>query len=243
MTATIGCRTRAIGDRMSQYRPRRRFRGEELLGWYVVTGLVAIVVGLIAGVVGLALLTAFEVGCRPVGGDVPPGGELSCPDGTGRVLPALVLCGLGGLAVLVTTAALLSRRADAGTLLRISRHVLWLAATLVALPATAWILLLLGPAAAPGAAGPLVGVAVAAVVVAAMPLIASYVRPARADLILAVCTMLPVAGVLLGRWLPLLVPVALPLAALWSIALWLRRTAGQASSPTDPTAAGRAAAS
>lgn len=221
---------------MSQHRPRRHFRGEELFGWYAVTGLVAIVASLVVSIVGLGLLITFEVLCRPAGGDVPPEGELSCPDGTGRALPAFALAELGGLTILVTTAALLNRRADAGTLLRISRHVLWLAAALVALPATAWILLMLSPAAAPGGAGPKVGAAVAAVVFAATPLVASYVRPAQANVVLAACTMLPVAGVLLVRQLPLLVPVALPLAALWLIALWLRRTTRRASPPTDPTA-------
>lgn len=217
---------------MSRHRPRRCFRGEELFIWYGVTGLIAAVVGLVVGAVGLGLLSVLKVGCRPAGGDAPSGDELSCPDGTGRILPALVLAGLGALAVLVTTAALLNRRADADTLRRVSRHVLWLSTVFVALPATAWVLLMLSPAALPGS-GPLIGAAVAAVVFVAAPLVTSYIRPVRTDLVLVGCLAVPVAVVLLGRWLPLLMPAALPLAVLWSVALWLHGTNRQASPPTS----------
>lgn len=210
---------------MSQHRPRRHFRGEELFIWYAVTGLIAAVVGTVVGLVGLGVLSALKVGCRPAGGDVLPENELHCPDGTGRVLPALVLVGIGGLAVLVTAAALLSRRADADTLRRVSRHILWLATVFVALPAIASIRLLLSPAALPENR-PLIAVAVAAAVFAAAPLATSYVRPARTNLVLIGCLVVPVAVLLLAQWLTLLVPVALALAGLWSIALWLHRTGG-----------------
>jgi len=214
---------------MSRQRQQRRFDGAELFIWYVVTGCVATVVGGVVGGVGLGVLSALGVGCRPAGGDVPPEGELACPDGTGRALPGLVLVGLGALAVVVTAAVLLGRRADTETIRRVARHVLWAPVLLVTLPGAVWITLLLASSAPPRTTAPVVVAVLAAVAFAAAPLLAAYrLRPARANLVLTGCLLVPVAVLALGRWLPLLVPVALPVAVLWAVALWLRRADGRA---------------
>ncbi|WP_230415593.1 hypothetical protein [Micromonospora tarapacensis] len=48
------------------------------------------------------------------------------------------------------------------------------------------------------------------------------------------CLAVPVAVVLVGWWLPLLVPIGMPLAAIWLIALWLLRAARRVDPPTRP---------
>ncbi|WFE20269.1 hypothetical protein O7621_20540 [Solwaraspora sp. WMMD937] len=72
---------------MSQ--PRLRSGVEQLPVWYVATGAAAVLVGAATGGVGLLVLSALRIGCRTAGGDVSPGVQLQCPDGTGKVLPAL----------------------------------------------------------------------------------------------------------------------------------------------------------
>ncbi|WFE20266.1 adenylate cyclase [Solwaraspora sp. WMMD937] len=214
---------------MSQQSPRRRFGGEQLFIWYLATAAAAAVVGVVAGGVGLLVLSALRIGCRPTGGDVLPGGELQCPDGTGKVLPALVFAGLGCVVVLAVAAELLSRRGDASTVARVARHGLWLAAWVVALPGLAWVSVVSTSAATRQAFwGVVVGVC-AAIAFVAIPLVTSYVRPAYATVVLAACLAVPATAVLVGLWLPLVVPLALPVTAIWLVALWLSRAAHRIS--------------
>lgn len=221
---------------MSQQRPRRRFSRDQLFLLYLATGCTAGVVGAVTGGVGLLVMSALRVGCRPAGGDVLPGEDLQCPDGTGKVLPALVLVGLGCLAVLAAAAALISRRADAATIARMSRHSMWLATGVVAVPALIWVSLVSTSAATARGSWGVAASAFAATVFVTIPLITSYVWPARTTAVLAACLAVPVAVVLVGWWLPLLVPIGMPLAAIWLIALWLLRAARRVNPPANPTA-------
>lgn len=209
---------------MPQQHPRRRFGGEQLFLLYLALGSAAAVVGLVTGAVGLSVLSALKIGCRPAGGDVLPGTEnLYCPDGTGKALAALVLVGLSGLAVLAVAAALIIRRADAATTIRVARHALWLATGLVAIPGVllmSWVLTPPTTMRGWGAAA----LMLAAIAFVTIPLITSYVWPARTSAVLVSCLAVPVAVLLAGQWLVLLVPIALPLAGIWLLARWLWRT-------------------
>lgn len=213
---------------MSQQRPRHRFSRDQLLFVYLAIVCTGGVVGAVTGGVGLLVMPALRVGCRPAGGDALPGADMQCPDGTGKLLPALVLVGLGCLVVLAAAAVLISRRADAATIARIARHALWLATGVVAVPALIWVSLVFTSTATARGVWGIAASAFAATAFVAIPLITSYVWPARTTTVLTACLAVPVVVVLVGWWLPLLVPIGMPLAAIWLIALWLF-----AGSPTD----------
>ncbi|MFV2018327.1 adenylate cyclase [Micromonospora sp. LOL_023] len=210
---------------MSHPRPRLRSGVEQLPVWYVATGVAAVLVGAVTGGVGLLLLSALRIGCRPAGGDVSLGGELQCPDGTGKVLPALVLAALGCVAVVAVASVLISRRADATTVARVARHTLWLAVAVVAIPALAWVSAASTAAATRQTFWGVAAVVCAALVFVVIPLVTSYVRPASTTVVLAICLVVPVAADLVGWWLPLLLPIALPVTAVWLVALYLTRIA------------------
>lgn len=213
----------------TQHEARRPIGTGPLLVAYLVTGCVAAFVGVLTSGVGLLVASALRIGCRPVtGGDVLPGGELDCPDGTAKAIPALVLAGLGCAAVLAAAATLVSRRADAPTLERISRHALWLALAIVAIPGLAWVGVVHAAPTAQPARWAVPFEAFAAIAFAAIPLVVSYVRPVHTRGVLTACLVVPVAAVLAGWWLPLVLPVVLPLAVVWSILLWLSRAARRA---------------
>lgn len=218
---------------MPRQHSRRRFDGEQLFLLYLAFGGTAAVVGVVTGAVGLSVMSVLKIGCRPADGDALPGSEnLYCPDGTGKALPALVLVGLGGLAVLAVAAALIIRRADGTTIIRIARHALWLATSVVAIPSViliSWVLTPPTTARGWGAAA----ITLAAIAFVTIPLITSYVWPARASAVLVSCLAVPVAVLLANQWLVLLVPIAFPLAGIWLLALRLwrasRRAAGGSS--------------
>lgn len=208
----------------------RRFSKLELLVLYVVTGCVAVVAGVATALVGLLALSAFRLGCRPAGGDVAPGGASTCPDGTGLVLPAFTFGAVGALAALVAALALVTRWADAPTILHVSRHVMWLAALVGAVPGLTYAGLALTAAATqPGLWG------LAAALFCALPLATSYFCPRWTTPVLAVCLVVPLLVVAMGWWLALLVPIAVPLAGLWLITLWLGHEAGRKRSRSKST--------
>ncbi|WP_223874827.1 adenylate cyclase [Salinispora oceanensis] len=220
---------------MSQQRPRHRFSPHQLFFLYLAIVCTGGVAGAVTGGVGLLVMSALSVGCRPAGGDALPGADMQCPDGTGKLLPALLLVGLGCLVVLSAAAVLISRRADAATIARIARHALWLATGVVAVPALIWVSLVFTSAATAGGIWGVAASVFAATVFVAIPLITSYVWPARTTTVLAACLAVPVVVVLVGWWLPLLVPIGMPLAAIWLIALWLLRAARRVNPPASPT--------
>jgi hypothetical protein len=101
-----------------------------------------------------------------------------------------------------------------------------LATGLVAVPGITWVILV-----------PTFAVAakvLPAIAFAVIPLITSYVWPTRTAVALSGCLAVPVVVLLVGRPLALLVPVALPLAAVWSIVLWLLRAARRVHPPRYP---------
>jgi hypothetical protein len=127
---------------------------------------------------------------------------------------------LAGLAVLVVSTALLIRRADATTLIRVARHALWLSATVVAAPGLLWAVLAFSSAVTLRG---LWGAAAAAFAV--LPLFTSFVSSACTRFVLALCVIVSAAGVVMAAWLPLLLPITLPLTVIWLIALRLVRAA------------------
>lgn len=210
---------------MTRSAVRRRLDGRELVAWYVGTASTAVVAGVVAGALGVSVVDATNLGCRRSGGgDVPPEGGLTCPDGTGLAIPGLLSAATGVFAVLAVSAVLIARRADPPTLVRTARHAMWLSAVSVAVPLLGWA----GLALASGAVWAAV-VALGVVAATAVPPLVS-VRSPRHSFAVVVVFLVPAAAILLlAPWLPLLAPVAAAATGSWSVALYLLHTARHAA--------------
>lgn len=177
---------------------------------YVVGVLVAALAALIAGAVAAVVLRRVS-GCE--------GGANGCPDGIGLAVPALAAAGVAALTVMGATAVLVSRRADARTVQRMSRHAMWLAVPVVAGPVLAWQLLAIL------SGNPLGFVGIAALAYVAVPLVVALYRPNHVGSVLAGCLVVPVLVLALWWRFVLLVPSAVLLAGCWTVALFLTRRA------------------
>jgi hypothetical protein len=186
---------------------RRRHETAALLPRYLVALVVAGLAGLLGALAMAGLLRLADTGCAPGGGN--------CLDGTSFAVPAALGGTLAALVVLSAAAILIAYRADAETLDRVSRHTLWLAFAIAALPGLAWTLIWLSG----GNARALYGVA--AILLAAAPLLTARLNRALVPVVTGACFLVAVGAVLAWRPLFLLLPISTALAGLWAIALAL----------------------
>ncbi|MBM0257310.1 hypothetical protein [Micromonospora sp. 4G55] len=210
---------------------RRRFGFQDLAVWYLAGLMTAGVAAVIGAGLTVTILSRSRAGCLQIRTG-EGAGTWTCPDGIGYAVPAILGGGTAALGVIALITVVIGLRADAATIARMSRHLMWLVLGLALIPGLGWPLVTLLSA---GNAYGLIGLA--GVAFTAVPLVAAYRWQRAVPAILGLCLLFPVTVAILWQKLFLLLPFAAALSGGWVIALflwwWAKRLQGPTADPID----------